>query len=116
MNTTDRRLLPCPFCGGPPISREDDARLQLFNIECQDCGATGPVPGLSDTGATWNSRTDTVEIRELMGLPPDDPQAPELCASCRFFEPTPDTDFGNCRWRPENVQKYAKDWCGQYEH
>lgn len=52
--TTDRELIPCPFCGNE--ARIVDA-LVTFHAECLNCGATGPVSSY-ESGAVdcWNRR------------------------------------------------------------
>lgn len=54
--TTDRELLPCPFCGSDDLGFViDDTDLQF--VECMNCGWTGPYgTGLQDTSEKWNRR------------------------------------------------------------
>jgi len=54
MTTTDRELLPCPFCGNPAQVVDD---LITFHVECQVCGATGAISSYSNGAASaWNRR------------------------------------------------------------
>lgn len=42
--TMDRRLSPCPFCGGPAEMHQVSARdygCYNVHVECRQCGATG---------------------------------------------------------------------------
>lgn len=53
--TTDRELLPCPFCGSHKVNLVDN--LVIFYVECLRCCAAAS-PSSDATGAihAWNRR------------------------------------------------------------
>lgn len=47
------RLKPCPFCA----SRRVEVRYEEYHVECQDCGAQGPIAKTySQAEELWNKR------------------------------------------------------------
>ena len=71
-------LKPCPFCGGNDLDCAfytiDDYSDRRTEIQCRDCGATGPIIQVHDTfmgsnypGPTrdaWNRRTPEETVHE----------------------------------------------------
>lgn len=50
-------LLPCPFCGGEPVTSTWVINGEIESIECGTCEASiGPCGG-GDVAAAWNRRT-----------------------------------------------------------
>ena len=67
---TDKKLKPCPFCGGK-------AMLDRHDIFCEYCGATIKIPTYSENNewgypdykearremiAAWNTRTNKITV------------------------------------------------------
>lgn len=54
------KLLPCPWCGGPPATydsrRHDDDICPPFMVTCEGCGAQKQGPTLAETADAWNKR------------------------------------------------------------
>lgn len=46
---SEKKLKPCPFCGG-------EAQKTTQGIDCTSCGAFGPDPDQERRGITWNTR------------------------------------------------------------
>lgn len=47
----------CPFCGSSRVDSEGStARGQ---VHCRNCGASGPHPAYDDSGANWNTRSES---------------------------------------------------------
>lgn len=56
-------LLPCPFCGQAELSRfsrkEENETPTPICIQCDSCGATGPVAATHDQlSALWDVRAN----------------------------------------------------------
>lgn len=57
---TDKKLKPCPFCGG-------EARIKNFYgnrfVQCEDCRTTTSVYSKKEKAiAVWNTRTNTIPV------------------------------------------------------
>lgn len=57
-------LLPCPFCGQTKLSRvsrkQPDGDVMPLCIQCETCGATGPVAATHDQlSALWDVRASS---------------------------------------------------------
>ena len=55
-----KRLKPCPFCGNKKIEYSGLAANYRY-IECEDCGAAGPVASSNEAAAKlWNARASEI--------------------------------------------------------
>jgi len=54
--TTTEKLLPCPFCGGDNLIKDEPStQLRTQYVECQDCGC-------SFAASLWNTRADLTPV------------------------------------------------------
>jgi hypothetical protein len=62
--TTDKQLLPCPFCGHETAVVSDNSFGLVFTVNCGNgsCRASGPRERCAaDAGPAWNARVAPME-------------------------------------------------------
>lgn len=52
----EKKLKPCPFCGGKGEIREESSYVGSYVVKCSDCGSGTWIMSKNDAIKCWNKR------------------------------------------------------------
>ena len=58
MKADDKKLKPCPFCGGMAHFYDDPDGSNMYYVECAECVIHTCWGDVERVQAVWNKRTD----------------------------------------------------------
>jgi Lar family restriction alleviation protein len=61
---SDGYITSCPFCGSDYVTCAN-THTPYYQVECEDCGACGPVRSSQQIGDKWTRRTNRRETERL---------------------------------------------------
>lgn len=93
--SSEREAMPCPFCGGEPMSNPVESMFHTFRIVCPHCEMCGPERmTASEAIAAWQGRTAISTQPQQAGWMPIDtapkgsgPDGPSMTTHPDYIEP-----------------------------